>query len=608
MRPQTQDAEQGGSSMTADSPNGEPMADVPVAIPTEAPSAVSPAPPGPARGRLLAWIGAAGVAAAAIVVGIVLLVGERSAGLDAAAAYVPADSFFYLEAQLDLPDGQRATLRGLLEKFPAVEADDLLGPALADTIDEALATSSTPFTYSDDIAPWFTGRVAVSVNAIPDVATTGTFSVPPMVFLFGSRDAAAAGEAVDSIRESLASSGATFSSTDRDGVKLWTAETPAGGVGTGPTTVEIAVTADQVILGLNGGGAKALDVHAGKADALSGDGDLAQLIERLPKARVAAMVANTRALLEMGVYPSPLPSAIAAAFAAAPDAGAASLSFEADAIRMDLVSGPMPDGAPNRALSSDLAAEVPGDALVFFEAPAFGDTIGQSVQSLKASVGADPTTAAMLDQLAQVESALGVKLEDYFDWAGGLAVAAGRDGEEAWGGVLLEVNDAAGAAQRVGQLDSFVALASADATSGISITHPTASGVTFTSVRVAVPTEAGLPVGDVVLEYALADDRLLLGVGDGFIGRVLGLARGDSLATSDTYGRALAALGGDATHGLIFVDLGGTRTWVESILPPEEKAAYDQEVGPNLAPLDYLAMGSRVDGDFVLSTLLLKLR
>jgi hypothetical protein len=594
--------------MTADSPNGEPTTDVPVAIPTEAPSTAATVPTGPpGRGRLFAWIGAAGVAAAAVTIGIVLLVGGRSAGLDAGAAYVPADSFFYLEAQLDLPDGQRAILRGILEKFPAVEADDLLGPALADTIDEALG-SSAPFTYSDDIAPWFTGRVAVSVNAVPDMATTGTFSVPPMAFLFGTRDAAAAGEAVDSIRESLEnSSGVTFSSSDRDGVKLWTAEAPADGLGTGPTTVEIAVTADQVILGLNGGGATALDVHAGKADALGSDGDLAQLIERLPKARVGAMVVKTRALLQMGIYPSPLPSAIAAAFKAMPDAGAASLSFEADAIRMDFVSGPLPDGAPTTALGGDLAAEVPDDTLVFLEAPAVGDAIGQFVETVKASAGADPTTAVILEQLAEVESTLGVKLEDYFDWAGGMALAAGRDGNDPWGGVLVQVNDAAGAAQRVGQLDAFIALASADAASGISITHPAASGVTFTSVRVAVPFEAGLPVADLVFEYALSDDRLLLGVGDSFIGRVLGVAADDSLATSDTYGRALAAVGGDAKHGFVFVDLGAIRTWVESTLSPEEKAAYDLDVGPNLAPLDYIAMGSRLDGRYVLSTMLLKL-
>jgi len=313
---------------------------------------------------------------------------------------------------------------------------------------------------------------------------------------------------MDSIRASLETSGTTFTSTDRDGVKLWTAEAPAS-TGMGPTTIEIAVSADQVIVGLNGGGATALDVHAGKADPLSSQGDLAQLIERLPKARAATMVVNTRALLQMGTLPSPLPSAIAAALKATPDAGVASLSFDADAIRMDFVSGPVPDGASSPALANDLAAEVPGDALVFFEGAGFGDAIGLSVESLKASAAANPATAAVLAELDQVESALGVKLEHYFDWAGGTAVAAGRNGNDPWGGVLFEVDDAAVAGQRIGQLDTFVALAASDPTSGITITHPTASGVTFTGVRIAIPG-ASLPMRDVVFEYALTGDRVLL--------------------------------------------------------------------------------------------------
>ena len=150
--------------MSLDTPNGEPIADEPVTIPTEAAepasSMVTVARPG--RGRLLPWLAGGAVAAAAIAIAIVVLVSGRSAGLDVAAGYVPTDAVFYMEAQLDLPSGQRETLRGILERFPAATPDDLLGPALADTLDEALASSDAGFTYSGDIAPWFTGRVALS--------------------------------------------------------------------------------------------------------------------------------------------------------------------------------------------------------------------------------------------------------------------------------------------------------------------------------------------------------------------------------------------------------------------------------------------------------------
>jgi len=596
--------------MSADAPNDEPIADEAVTIPTEAAEPASSMVPvaRSGRGRLLPWLAGGAVAAAAIAIGIVVLVGGRSAGLDVAAGYVPADAVFYMEAQLDLPSGQRETLRGILERFPAATPDDLLGPALADTLDEALASSEAGFTYSGDIAPWFTGRVAVSINAVPDDISTGTFSIPAMTFLLGTRDEAAAKEAVDKIRTSIEQSGGvTFSSADRDGTTLWTVESPAGAMGPEATTLEIAVSGDQVILGINGGGGTALDVHAGKGDALSHNSDLAELIDRLPTTRVATMTVNSRAILEMNAFPSPLPSAIAASIASTPESAVLSLSFEEDAIRMDTVSGPLPDGATDTKLASDLAAEIPGDALLFAEAPAVGEAIGRGVETLKAMAAADPATSIVLDQLAEVESSLGVKLEDYFDWAGGMAIAVGRDGDDAWGGVLVEVNDAAAAGQRIGQLDAFVALAASDPSSGITVTHPSVAGFTFTSARISVPVSAGLPLTDIVFEYGLADDRLLVGFGASFIGRTLDLAAADSLASSAAYGRALDALGSDPKYGLIFVDLAASRAWVESIMPADVKVGYDRDIGPNLEPLDYLAMGSRLDGRFVISTALLTL-
>jgi hypothetical protein len=139
------------------------------------------------------------------------------------------------------------------------------------------------------------------------------------------------------------------------------------------------------------------------------------------------------------------------------------------------------------------------------------------------------------------------------------------------------------------------------------VTHPSVAGFTFTSARIAVPVSAGLPLTDIVFEYGLADDRLLIGFGDSFIGRTLDLAAADSLASSASYGRALDALSSDPAYGMVFVDLAASRAWAEEILPAEAKAEYDREIGPNLEPLDYLAMGSRVDGRFVISTMLLTL-
>src|SRR5687768_6810754 len=153
-------------------------------------------------GRLqLAVIGAVVVLAAGIglVLGLTILSGRGQSALGASAAYIPADAVMYMEARLDLPAGQRESLRAILERFPAVNADEVLGTALATTLDEALASGDAPFTYSGDIAPWFDGRLALSLLDYPiptDPASTDPMSVelPSMAFLVGVRDAAAANE------------------------------------------------------------------------------------------------------------------------------------------------------------------------------------------------------------------------------------------------------------------------------------------------------------------------------------------------------------------------------------------------------------------------------
>jgi hypothetical protein len=428
-----------------------------------------------------------------------------------------------------------------------------------------------------------------------------------MVLLLGTRDAAAAKAAVDTIRGSIEDTGVTFTSSEVDGVTLWVTTLPGSDLGTKDVSIEIAVSEDQVLIGLNGGGRSALDVHAGRKPSLAKNPDLAALTERLPRERVATFVVNGTALLQ-GVYPSPLPSAFAALMAGSSAMAVESVSFDADALRIVSAGGPFDDKALQAALATDLAASVPGDALIFVEAPGFGESMATAVQSLKLSAGADPTTAGVLDQLEQFESAAGFKLDDYFDWAGGIAIAAGSHAAEPWGGVIFEVSDAALAGKRVSQLDTILALAAADPSSGIKLDRRTVAGTQVTRVRMAVDPSMGVPFSDVVIEYAMTDKRLLLGVGDGFVSRALDLAAADSLQQAEAYRRALTAVGGDPSHGAVFVDLAATRTWVESLLPADVAAAYKKDVAPNLKPFDYLAMATRRDGHFTVSTLLLKLR
>ena len=104
------------------------------------------------------WAVAAGVATVAlaasigVVLGSFLINGKAGAEIGAAAGYVPATAVTYVEARLDLPDGQRAALQELLGRFNGIDLDDVMGPGLADRLDELFAGSGTGHSYSEDFA------------------------------------------------------------------------------------------------------------------------------------------------------------------------------------------------------------------------------------------------------------------------------------------------------------------------------------------------------------------------------------------------------------------------------------------------------------------------
>ncbi|HEX6127544.1 MAG TPA: DUF3352 domain-containing protein, partial [Candidatus Limnocylindria bacterium] len=243
-------------------------------------------------------IGAVAVLAAAV--GLVLgsvLVTSGAAPLARAADYVPADAVMYFEARLDLPGTQRANLRGLLERFPAADVDAILGDALADTLDEALASGDAPFDYSNDVAPWFDGTMAVAFLDYPLNMDPGQPQLPSTLGLFGVRDAAAATQLTDTLRAELESQAdATFNSTEHEGTTIWTLDVseaelgmPISGAG-----FAYAVTDDQLLL------ANGREVIVAALEAQSGDGladadEVSQLLDAVAEQRSGLMVVNSAA-------------------------------------------------------------------------------------------------------------------------------------------------------------------------------------------------------------------------------------------------------------------------------------------------------------------------
>ena len=547
----------------------------------------------------------AGVVLLAAGIGVVLgvnLTGGRGAGLGLSAGYVPASAPLYLEARLDLPGAQRANLRALIERFPEADADALLSDALATTLDDALSGSG--FTYSADVAPWFDGRAAMAMLAFPSM-TQPTMGPPSMVFLLGVRDTVLAASAADRIRAAATSQGASFSSSEVHGTTVWTADSTAIDMPmSGGASLAYALTDDQLVLGSGlDAVTAALNVHAGEADALADRAEVRDLGGHLP-VEVAGLVtvdlesalADLRTSLEQqapemgGAYDQLL--------ASTPTFAMASVSFDADAVRFDAVSTSPADGSTVTNTTRDLADQVPSDAVFFADAGNVGDGLTAMVAGLRAALDASGADAGSLDTLT---AALGADPEQFVSWIGDAAVAAGFDGSQPYMGMVLEAADPDAARQRMGQLRALVGLAALDSSSGISVSTDTVAGAEVTTVSF---DSSGGSFGDVpmglnavALQWAVDGDRVVIGLGDQFVGRVLNLDATDSLGASARFGAAVERLGADTT-GLFFVDLAAIRDAAATMLPSEMRAQYDA-AAPMLAPFDYLAAASSRDGDTV---------
>ena len=562
----------------------------------------------------LAVIGAVVVLAAGIglVLGLTVLSGRGATALGPSAAYVPSDAVLYMEARLDLPAGQRESLRAILERFPSVDPDAVLGEALADTLDDALATALGPvasIAYSTDVAPWFDGRVAISLLDYPVGADPMSMTVPSTAALFGVRDVAAAGGFADTLRDAITSSGATLSPSDHGGVTIWSLDLDASMFGSmGGMGFAYALTDDQLLLANGRETVEALlDVHAGAGDSLAQRDELGDLSEHLPAdwagvmtLDLAAMLEETRAQLEAA---SPeMAQALSAYLDAIPSFVVTTVGFENDAVRFDGVStmpgGDLTPSNGNRAL----AASVPGDALFFADGPNVGAGLVQAITGIRATLAAAPDSEMMNQQLEQVEAALGADIDDFVSWIGSGAMAAGWDGEP-WFGLVLEASDPVVAAQRLGQLRALVELAAMDPSTQVEVSTEDVGGVEVTTISMAAELGGGAePFVVPAVQYALDGGTAYIGFGDRFVEAALGMEAGASLAESERFTSAVDRFGGADNAGAFYLDLAALRVAVEGSVPDiHATPVYETEIRPNLTPLDYLAGVTRVEGDEVVS-------
>lgn len=562
----------------------------------------------------IAVIAAVGVLAVGIgVAASSFLLTTRAAAVGSGAAYVPADAPFYVEMRLEPSAAQDEAVRELLGRFPPIEGVDLDQPLyaqLVERVDEMLAEQEAGVSWADDVSPWFDGRVAIAVTDLPASAMEmpadpmDVPEVPPTVVLLGVTDADAAAAGIERLLAEAGDAGVTLTETEHAGATIRSVEGSESGA--------YALTDDQLVIGSDADAvAVALDTHA------AGDGTLAEMAEitRLTEALPADWLAfatydmtdlMSEAFAAGGVASPEIAAAFESLMEHQPLRGAMAVSASGDRVLLDAATDPPTGPFTVENAERGLAAEVPADTLYYSEAGNLGTAFAAVIEPMKQALVTMPEAE---EQISTAEAALGADLEDLVSWIDDGAIAIGYDGNEPYGGMVLVPNDVAAAERRLGQLASFAGLAAIDPTSGISVAEEEVDGVTVTSIRWEDPGAAPASMfptpTSLVVEYAISNDRALIGVGESFVRRVLVLDETDGLAAQPRYADAIDELGGSENAGVTWFDLAGTREAIEAAAGPMLEAGdpdgiYASEIRPWLLPLDRVVGVMRLEGDVLI--------
>lgn len=554
-----------------------------------------------APARRVAMVAALSVLAvvAGSVLGVVLLDPFASgAATGRGAGYVSADAALYVELRVEPVAEQDAALREFLGRFPVTGLD---GDApLIEQLAEMLAGDApTEISYAADVAPWFDGTVALAAYDLDSAGTPG--AAPEGVALFGVKDHDAAVAATDRLRSHAADDGATFTSSEHDGVTIWSTTDPAGQGGA--PTLAYAIAEDQVVVSSDADQViAALDVRGGDGEALAERSDVRRLLAELPDEWLVLAVIDSTDLADAQGASSPL----AALLAGQPTLSALTVVAQADRLVVDQVAD-----APTGALAPEnadrgLAAQVPADALAYVDGGNVGAWLAALVDAIAASVPADPAAEPGMG----VNELLGDDPARLVRWIGdGAGMVGWRDGR-LYGGLVLIPDDAEEAAERLDDLVGLARLGAFDPESGITVTDETIAGEPVTTIRWSSGAEApagALPMlgGDIVVQLNVALERVLIGIGDEFVARVLTLDADESLATTDRFSELVDELGGSENAGVVWVDLATARDAFESaVIDADGLGAFDgyeADIRPWLVPLDRAAVVSRIDGDLLKS-------
>ena len=572
--------------------------------PSDHTTPVTPVRSGGNSGRVIAALVATLLVAAVVVGGLFLANrGGSSAAASTASGYLPADTLAYFEVRLDRPGDQKQNLASVLSRFPGFKDQASFEQKWDDVLNRAVSeVSKNKYSYPNDVKPWFGGQISVGISApageIKDKAPLG-LAVMSII------DRAKAEAQFEKFRTD---SGKTFTSQDHNGVKIWSA--PVEGKGDKATQASYAVTADAAIFGSSPDQVKAaLDVKGGKGQSLTSVAQFTDGMKKLRGDRLTAFyvdLAGFGRLIETqgAADPSaaPMRDQIRTALAQLPKSMVGEIHTEADKFSGEFRAIGTPAEMRPTVGTSKVATRLPGTGvLAYFEVHDVARSIRQAVTQLKSAVPSPkPGESPATDQFEQL---LGAPLDSAFDWVGDAGMAISLEGLPRMS-MVATTSDENVARTRldklVGQLRQLdESLVTEKDHNGTKVTTLNFGGLTGGAGGGAVPS---------TLSYAIKNGAVLIGLGGNVVEGMIDQQETTALSNDARYKAAIAAARADTNGGFAFIDISAIRRVGESFLQSGDMKKQYDEIRPYLEPLDLFVATTLVDGEDVLSRVVLTVK
>lgn len=540
----------------------------------------------PASSRSRRTLVVLGVVAAAVLliagVGLAAVMYALRGSGEQLSTSTPSDVDFFATVYLDPSAGQKLNLERLIRRFPALASSDRIDGQLDSALDGVLADTGLS---AADIRSWLGSQVAIAGRVSDAGASLG--------LLLNSDDDAAAMATLTELRShDIQGRHYAWSSVQRDGTTIWVGRQVGG------MPVVLAITDGTVVLANSLQLASDVTSTAsGAAPSLEESAHFQRAIASLPQDRLALGYVNIGSIMgRLGsAFSSGVGSPVAGGgllgvpAAGAVDGVALSIGAQPEGLRVDMATTLDPTRLTPQlrsVLESGGDAGTSNETLSWVPSDAYGvitmSGLREQIEAGLASSGAEQ--ALPLEQLG-LTGPDGVIAHLTGDASIEVSNGAGR---YPTGALVLGTDDAEG-------MRSFLDAISAQVVGALATPPaptPSWSSTTYRGVEIRsliMPRGEASPVRP---SYAVVDGAGILAASPEAVREALDAHEGASIESEPTFRAAVAAIEGFDGQ-VLYVDVNGIGGAIREALPPEERSAFDLQVGPNLEPIDAFVAGTR---------------